>query len=100
MIARLRTDFIAGGQRRDPPRAWLMMAHVLVVDDDASLLAAVCRLLRSAGYDARGVGGGAAAVVAMRADLPALVLLDWAMPGLFGPGALRAARADPAAAGV
>src|ERR671913_859351 len=76
------------------------MGHILVVDDDEAVRKSVCRLLRSGGYPARGVADGEAGLQAMRAERPALVLLDVAMPGVSGLEVLRAARADPSLAGV
>ena len=76
------------------------MGHILIVDDDEAVRTSVCRLLRSQRYCACAVADGAEALSAMRAELPALVLLDVSMPGLSGLDVLRAARADPALAGV
>ena len=76
------------------------MGHILLVDDDEGVRKSVCRLLRSGGYSARAVADGEAALQAMRAERPALVLLDVAMPGLSGLEVLRAAGADPMLAGV
>src|SRR5688572_13494464 len=78
----------------------MSMGHILVVDDHEGVRTSVCRLLRSGGYPARAVADGEAALQAMRAERPALVLLDVAMPGLSGLGVLRATRADPSLAGV
>jgi len=76
------------------------MSHILVVDDEPGVLRSACRVLRSVGYDARGAGGGAAALRAMRADRPTLVLLDVGMPDVSGFDVLRAARDDVKLAGV
>src|SRR5829696_725626 len=76
------------------------MGHILVVDDDEGVRKSVCRLLRSGGYPARAVADGEAGLRAMRAEPPALVLLDVSMPGLCGLGVLRAARGDASLAAV
>jgi putative two-component system response regulator len=76
------------------------MQHILIVDDYEAVRTSVCRLLRSAGYHAVAVADGEAALDAMRAERPALVLLDVSMQGLSGLGVLRAAGADPSLAGV
>src|SRR4051812_13477594 len=68
--------------RGRPSRAYSVrrMSYVLVVDDEADVRKAFCRLLRALGYEARAADGGAAALDAMRAARPALVLLDLWMP--------------------
>ena len=76
------------------------MGQILVVDDDEAVRKSVCRLLRSGGYPAGAAADGEAGLRAMRAERPALVLLDVSMPGLSGLGVLRAARADASLAGV
>jgi CheY-like chemotaxis protein len=76
------------------------MGHILVVDDDAAVRTSVCRLLRSGRYLTRAVVDGAEALSAMRAEPPALVLLDVSMPGLSGLDVLRAAGGDAALARV
>ena len=72
------------------------MGHILVVDDDAAVRTSVCRLLRSGRYLTRAVVDGAEALSAMRAEPPALVLLDVSMPGLSGLDVLRTAGVDAA----
>jgi CheY-like chemotaxis protein len=72
----------------------------LIVDDHECVRTSVSRLLRSGRYSARAVADGEAGLQAMRAERPALVLLDVAMPGLSGLEVLRAAGADPSLAGV
>ena len=76
------------------------MGHILIVDDHECVRTSVSRLLRSGRYSARAVADGDAGLQAMRAERPALVLLDVAMPGLGGVGMLGAAGADPSLAGV
>jgi len=76
------------------------MAHVLIVDDDDALRMSLCRLLCTGGFAARGVADGAAALLAMRAEPPALVLLDMSMPVMTGMDVLREASTDPSLAKV
>jgi adenylate cyclase len=69
--------------------------HILVVDDvekNARLLADV---LAAKGYRTSKASSGEAALAAMAADPPDLVLLDVMMPGLDGYAVCRAIRADP-----
>lgn len=57
---------------------------VHVVDDDASFRAAVLRLLRAAGYEARGYGSAAELLKANPAQSPGCILLDVRMPESSG----------------
>jgi class 3 adenylate cyclase/CheY-like chemotaxis protein len=69
--------------------------HILVVDDvekNARLLADV---LATKGYRTSKALSGAAALEAIGAERPDLVLLDVMMPGLDGYAVCRAIRADP-----
>jgi two-component system, response regulator PdtaR len=58
--------------------------HVLVVDDDRLVLAALAEGLRSAGYRVTGAASGEDALSAAGRDAPDLALLDVRMPGLSG----------------
>jgi two-component system, NtrC family, nitrogen regulation response regulator NtrX len=68
------------------------VASILVVDDEANIRRMVARLLEAEGYHAREAPDGRAALAAVEADEPDLVLLDLAMPELDGLSALRALR--------
>ncbi|SFJ38665.1 PAS domain S-box-containing protein [Amycolatopsis sacchari] len=74
-------------------------ARVLVADDNADMREYLVRLLRPH-YRVRAVGDGAAALAAVRADPPDLLVSDVMMPGIDGLGLLAALRADPRTAGV
>jgi two-component system, OmpR family, response regulator ResD len=60
------------------------MAHVLVVEDDATLAEVVAGYLERAGYVAQRVSDGPAALAAVDAKPPDLVVLDLMLPGLSG----------------
>lgn len=67
--------------------------HVLVVDDDRLVLAALAEGLRAAGYRVTGAASGEDALAAAERELPDLALLDMRMPGMSGVelgGRLRA----------
>ncbi|CAA9327487.1 MAG: hypothetical protein AVDCRST_MAG16-1122 [uncultured Frankineae bacterium] len=89
--APVRAD--AAGPAPDVPR-------VLVVDDDATI-AGVARLcLELEGFAVDVVSDGSAALQAVRADPPDLVLLDVTMPGLSGLDVVRRLRAEAATAAL
>ena len=67
---------------------------ILVVDDDPTLRRAVSRILRSEGHTVVEAGTGDDALKAAREFSPALVVLDYAMPGMDGEGVLLAMRAE------
>ena len=68
---------------------------VLVVDDNADLRTYLTELLSSQ-YQVTTAGDGVAALEAIRARCPDIVVSDVMMPRLDGPGLVRALRADPA----
>ena len=69
---------------------------ILLVDDDADLLALRRIRLLSDGYEVREVGDGALAMEAMAAFRPDLVILDLLMPNVSGDTLLRQIRETPA----
>src|SRR6266545_838079 len=76
---------------------WCAMAerpHILVVDDDARIAAAVRRSLIYEGYEVEVAGDGPAALARARERLPDLVVLDVMLPGLDGVEVCRRLRAD------
>lgn len=71
------------------------MPWILVVDDDADIRAALSMALELDGHEVRTARNGLEAwEVLLAGPLPALVLLDLAMPVLDGPGLLARVRAD------
>jgi response regulator NasT len=58
--------------------------HILVVDDDRLVLAALCEGLRSAGYRVTGTASSQDALGIAGRDAPDLALLDVRMPGMDG----------------
>jgi FixJ family two-component response regulator len=63
-----------------------LAAVVYVVDDDASFRVAICRLLRSAGYEAEAFESAVDLLSAFPGQATAsCILLDIKMPGLSGP---------------
>src|SRR5205085_3589379 len=70
-------------------------ARIVLADDNADMRAYVARLLRER-WDVEAVADGAAALAAIRARRPDLVLTDVMMPNLDGFGLLSELRGDPA----
>src|ERR1043165_501010 len=70
------------------------MAHILVVEDEESLLQTLRYNLSRAGHDVRLSTDGAQALEMIRGNPPALVVLDLMLPGLDGLELCRAVRAD------
>jgi signal transduction histidine kinase/DNA-binding response OmpR family regulator len=68
--------------------------RILLADDNADMREYVVRLLAPQ-YDVQAVADGEAALHAMRAERPALLLSDLMMPRLDGFGLLALLRADP-----
>ena len=69
------------------------MGYVLVVDDDATVAGVVTGYLRRAGHRTVRSPDGAAALTAIRADAPDLVVLDLMLPGVDGLEVCRQVRA-------
>jgi len=71
-------------------------AAILVVDDDADIRDSLRLALELEGYAVETASNGEEGWRSLRSDpLPALVLLDLAMPVLDGAGLLALVRADP-----
>lgn len=71
-------------------------AHVLVVEDDASIARLLDRLLSRAGYVALHAGTGPEALRLARQRRPAVITLDLMLPGMSGEETLAALKADAA----
>jgi CheY-like chemotaxis protein len=71
------------------------MTSILVVEDEFGIAEAIYDLLSDEGYEVRLARNGAEGLAAIRAQRPALVLLDVMMPVLDGRALLRQLRADP-----
>ncbi|BAL26692.1 two-component system response regulator [Azoarcus sp. KH32C] len=72
-------------------------ASVLIVDDDPRNRKLIETLLRVDGFEVKSADSGAAALAAVAAELPDLILLDLMMPDMDGFEVVRRLKADPAA---
>ncbi len=93
---------IAPGYAADPaaPGGRVLPARVLVADDNADMREYLARLLRTAGYRVSTVTDGLAALDAVRASVPDLVISDVMMPRMDGLSLVAALRADARTAAV
>ena len=76
------------------------MSVVLIVDDHVDTCHLMERLVRRIGPDTHCVHSGEAALAAVGAAPPSLVLLDISMPGIDGLETLRRLRETPASSAV
>ncbi|WP_016823235.1 SpoIIE family protein phosphatase [Streptomyces viridosporus] len=91
---------VTAAEASDQAPGHTVPARLLVADDNADMREYLARLLHSAGYQVDTVKDGLAALQAVRAHAPDLVISDVMMPGLDGLGLVAALRADPRTASV
>ena len=82
------------------PAPTLQRSTILVADDEPDHAAIVTACLEGAGYTAIVVAAGDRVLATARAEKPALILLDIAMPRLDGYSVCRLLKADPELAGI
>lgn len=75
-------------------------ALVLVADDDPVVREVLQAALESRGYAVVAVADGVSAVEAAQRYTPALALLDWLMPGMYGPDVCAALRDNASTATI
>ena len=71
------------------------MKTIVVVDDEFGLADVLAATLADVGYHVMTAGNGVQGLEVMAARPPDLVILDYMMPLLDGPGVLEAMRRDP-----
>lgn len=69
--------------------------NLLLVDDDADIRLVARMALKRSGFTVTAVDNGAAAIAAVRASPPDVILLDWMMPEMDGPEVCRRLKEDP-----
>jgi DNA-binding response OmpR family regulator len=72
-----------------------MPYKILVADDEPNIVISLEFLMKQAGFDVRAVEDGDAALAAIAADPPDLVLLDVMMPKKGGYEVCQTVRANP-----
>lgn len=70
-------------------------ATALIIDDSPTVVAALRKILRSAGYVTRDAGDAEQGLTMLAEIKPDLIFLDIVLPGMNGFGALRVIRKDP-----
>jgi DNA-binding response OmpR family regulator len=78
----------------------IVMASIVLADDDEDLRAVYGPCLRSAGHTVHEATGGVEALELVRAHRPDLLILDVWMPKCNGFEVLEALRHDPASTGL
>jgi len=73
-----------------------MASKILVVDDEPNIVLSLEFLMKQAGFEVRTAADGEAAMAAITADCPDLVLLDVMMPRKNGYEVCQAIREEPA----
>ena len=68
---------------------------ILIADDDPAVLQLLTLTLQPDGFRLLTAGDGQTALAMARTERPALIVLDWHMPGADGIEVTRALRADP-----
>lgn len=76
------------------------MKTIVIIDDEFGLADVLEATLSDSGYRVVTASNGEQGLHAMHEHPPDLVILDYMMPLLDGPGVLRAMRADPRLATV
>ena len=73
-----------------------MGQRILIVDDNPTNLKLVAYLVKAQGYEVDTAGDADAAVAAIAARPPGLILMDLQLPGIDGLELTRRLKADPA----
>ncbi|MGI8457692.1 MAG: hybrid sensor histidine kinase/response regulator [Propionibacteriaceae bacterium] len=74
--------------------------HVVVCDDDPSVVEVMCNVLEKNGYRAQGVTTGGQAIMLARTEHPAAVVLDLRMAGTSGAQVVQALRTTESTATI
>ena len=78
---------------RTPPRAG---TRVLIIDDSATVIAVLGKMLRQSGYQTEAATDAESGLKAAANDTPDMIFLDIVLPGMNGFAALRSLRREEA----
>ena len=84
------TDRRTKERRNAPPGT-----KVLIIDDSATIVALLRRMMRQNAYATLEAGDAEAGIELARSEIPGLIFLDIVLPGMNGFNALRLLRRDP-----
>ncbi len=70
-----------------------MAELVLVIEDDKAIREMLCFSLRHSGFECEGVADAELGLVSLKERRPAIILLDWMLPGIDGVEFIRRLRA-------
>lgn len=74
--------------------------RVLIIDDSPTIVLALKKMLKSAGFITFEAGDAESGMLIARSEIPDLIFLDIVLPGANGFAALRNLRRDPATAHI
>ena len=95
-VAAGQTENAIANERRSRPRLNAREdTRALIIDDSRTVVAALKKILRSAGYLTLEAADAESGLEIARAELPDIIFLDIVLPGMNGFAALRALRRDP-----
>jgi DNA-binding response OmpR family regulator len=94
LIKRMFAGAGVGDRRIMSREGTLKGAHVLVIDDSATIRAVLGKMLQQDGHVVLKAADGEAGIAMARSAQPDLVFLDIVMPGMNGFSVLRALRRD------
>jgi two-component system chemotaxis response regulator CheY len=77
-----------------PAQDFPPMRNCLVVDDSRVIRKVACRILQDLAFETGEAEDGLSALVACRARMPELILLDWNMPNMNGIEFLKTLRRE------
>jgi len=90
----------AAAARPAPRQEGIRSGDILLVEDDVTIAGMYQVLLRTRGYDSRHALDGVEGIAMVRAERPALILLDMMMPRMDGIQFLEALRGWPRSADI
>jgi DNA-binding response OmpR family regulator len=76
------------------------MKTIVIIDDEFGLADVLSATLTDSGFRVQTASNGARGLEILRDDPPHLVILDYMMPILDGPGVLRAMQTEPRLANI